>query len=475
MCELYKLLIGHEWVETEKKEEIKSPYDGKTVGAICIGSEKDLDRAIEASLEAYKMTKEMSRADRAFLLLKIADGIKNKTEDFAKTIALEAGKPIKQARREVERAVSTFTIASEEAKRLGGEIIPIDIEKNTRGYFASALRFPIGPIAAISPFNFPLNLVAHKVAPAIASGNTIVHKPAHNTPITAVKLGKIIEEAGAIPGTYNLIQCKKPTSELLARDERLKMLTFTGSAEIGWYLKSLANKKKVTLELGGNAGVVIDKDSDLKWAASRCVEGSFAYAGQICISIQRIFVERSVFDNFTDIFIKETGKLKVGDPLLEETFVGPLIDKESADRIMNWIDEAVNKGAKVLYGGERDKNIIQPTVLTNVKTDCKISKEEAFGPIVIIEPCRNFIDGIDRVNDSKFGLQASVFTYDMRKVKTAFQTIDAGGIIVNDYPTFRVDNYPYGGIKESGFGREGIRFAIEEMTELKTLVFNLNR
>ncbi len=475
MDEIYKLLIGSQWRETELKDKIKNPYDGKIIGQMCIADKNDMEDAISFAVNAYKITRDLSRAARSSLLLKIAMIINNEKDDLGRTIALEAGKPISQALKEVDRAVSTFTIASEEAKRLCGELIPVDIETPLSGYSACTARFPIGPIAAISPFNFPLNLVAHKVAPAIASGNTIVHKPAHNTPITAVKLGRIIEKAGAVPGTYNVVQCKRPVSEMLATDDRLKMLTFTGSAPVGWHLKKLAFKKKVTLELGGNAGVVVGKDADLEWAALRCSHGAFSYSGQICISVQRIFAEDRIFDNFKELLLSETSKLKTGNPLNKETFVGPIIDNESAERIMNWIEEARSKGAKVLYGGERKDTIINPTILTNVDTDNKLSCEEAFGPVVILEKCSNFLEGVRRVNDSKFGLQAGIFTHDIREIESSFRIIDVGGLIVNDFPTFRVDNYPYGGIKESGFGREGVKYTIEEMTELKTIVLNFNR
>lgn len=472
---MHKILIGEEWRETDQREEIKSPYDGQTVGEICIGSQNDLDDAISAAQKAFKITRQNSSADRSRILSNIAKGIEKNADDLAKTITLEAGKPISQSKREVQRAITTFTIAAEESKRITGEILPIDIDKSTRGYSAKICRFPLGPVAAISPFNFPLNLVAHKVAPAIAAGNTVVHKPAHNTPITAYKLGEIIEKSGAIPGTYNVLQCKRPYSENLATDERLKMLTFTGSAEVGWHLKKLANKKKVALELGGNAGVVVDEECDLKWAAQRCAMGAFAYAGQICISIQRIFVHKSVYDSFLELFLKETSSLKVGDPMVEDTFVGPIIDEENTERIMKWIDEARSEGAKLLAGGERKNNIITPAVLTGVRPKQKISCEEVFGPVVTVDPCDNFFDGVGKVDDSKYGLQAGIFTYDIRKIETAYRDIEVGGLIVNDFPTFRVDNYPYGGVKESGFGREGLKYAIEEMTELKTMVVNGNK
>ncbi|MCU0639222.1 MAG: aldehyde dehydrogenase family protein [Candidatus Krumholzibacteria bacterium] len=455
-------------------QDIISPYDGSVVGRVCVGGGQEVLDAIAAARGAFAVTKDYSSGERSELCAGIAAGIAAKKEAFAGTIALEAGKPLSQARREVDRAVATFTIAAEEAKRIGGEGVPIDLDPATKGYAAFVGRFPIGPVAAISPFNFPLNLVAHKVAPALACGCTVVHKPASRTPLTAVMLAETIDDAGAPPGAYNLAICGKPAAELLATDPRLAMLTFTGSAGVGWRLKEIAGRKKVALELGGNAGVFVGADADLPWAAKRCAQGAYAYAGQICISVQRIYADRAVFDEFVRLFLEEASKLRAGDPMDENTFLGPLIDEESADRVMKWVEEAVRGGAKLLLGGGRRGNVIDPILLTGVDPKAKVSAEEVFGPVAIVEPCDGPGDGIARIDDSRYGLQAAVFTNDIRTIREACRAIEVGGLIVNDYPTFRADNYPYGGVKESGSGREGVRYAIEEMTEPRTLVINFN-
>lgn len=468
------LYIGGCWRQTKAARDILNPYDGSVVGTVCVGDEKDVLDAIAAARGAFAVTKDCSSGERSELCARIASGIAAKREAFAKTIALEAGKPVLQSHREVDRAIATFTIAAEEAKRIAGEGVPIDLDPATKGYAAFVGRFPIGPVAAISPFNFPLNLVAHKVAPAFACGCTVVHKPASRTPLTAIMLAGTIEEAGAPPGSYNLAICGKPAAELLATDPRLAMLTFTGSAEVGWRLKEMAGRKKVALELGGNAGVFVGADADLPWAAKRCAQGAYAYAGQICISVQRIYVDRPAFDEFVKLFLAQVSGLKVGDPMEEDTFLGPLIDESSADRVMSWVDEAVRGGAKLLLGGGRRGNVVDPILLTGVDPGAKVSAEEVFGPVAIVEPCDGPGDGIARIDDSRYGLQAAVFTHDIRTIREAYRTIEVGGLIVNDYPTFRADNYPYGGVKESGSGREGIRYAIEEMTEPRALVINFN-
>ena len=383
-CGLY---IGGRWRQTKAAQDIFSPYDGSVVGTVCVGDEKDVLDAIAAARAGFAVTKGYSSGERSELCARIASGIEAKKEGFAKTIALEAGKPVSQARREVDRAIATFTIAAEEAKRIGGEGVPIDLDPASKGYAAFVGRFPIGPVAAISPFNFPLNLVAHKAAPALACGCTVVHKPAGKTPLTAIMLAETIDEAGALPGAYNLAICGKPAAELLATDARLAMLTFTGSAVVGWRLKELAARKKVALELGGNAGVFVGVDADLPWAAKRCAQGAYAYAGQICISVQRIYVDCEVFDEFASLFLEEASKLKAGDPMDEDTFLGPLIDEESADRVISWVDEAVRGGAKLLLGGSRRGNVVDPILLTGVDPEAKVSAEEVFGPVAVVEPC----------------------------------------------------------------------------------------
>jgi glyceraldehyde-3-phosphate dehydrogenase (NADP+) len=396
-------------------------------------------------------------------------------QELAETIVSEAGKPITYAEGEVDRCILTFSIAEEEAKRIGGEVIPLDITAAAAGRTGITRRFPIGPIAAITPFNFPLNLVAHKVAPALAAGNTVVVRPASQTPFSSLILGRICMEAGVPKGAINVVPSPVAVAQKLLTDERIKKISFTGSDEVGWGLKDKCGKKKITLELGGNAAVIVHSDCDLDFAAERIAVGSFAYAGQICISIQRIYVEEAIFAVFKKRFLRAIKeKIGVGDPRKRTTVVGPMIDAASADRVMEWIQEAKDGGAKVPCGGKRKRNVIQPTVLTNVDPRMKISCREAFGPVVTLDAYRDFEEALNRVNDSVYGLQAGVFTRDIRRIHSAFCELDVGGVIINDYPTFRVDNMPYGGVKNSGMGREGVKYAIEEMTELKLLVLNLS-
>jgi glyceraldehyde-3-phosphate dehydrogenase (NADP+) len=375
----------------------------------------------------------------------------------------------------VSRAITTFTVGSEEASRFaGGEVIPIDIFPGSEERFGAVRRFPLGIVMGISPFNFPLNLVAHKVAPSIASSNVMILKPASQTPLSALTLGEVVTEAGLLPGALNIIPLPGSQIEPVIEDERIRKISFTGSDEIGWGLMSKFAKKKVTLELGGNAATVIDQDPpDIDFAASRNAWGAFYQAGQSCISVQRIYAHEKIFDKFVDKFISATKALKVGDPMLEDTDVGPVIDNDSADRIMKWIEEALDSGARLLTGGNRDGRLIEPTTLTNVPPTCNVSCNEVFGPVVHIERYKDFDEVLKWVNDTRYGLQAAVFTKDVKKAFKAYNALNVGGVIVNDYPSFRVENMPYGGVKDSGVGREGLKYAIEEMTELKLMVVNL--
>jgi glyceraldehyde-3-phosphate dehydrogenase (NADP+) len=383
---------------------------------------------------------------------------------------------LKTARVEVDRAVMTFSVAAEEANRFReGELVPIDIAPGNDGMFGITRRFPLGVVIGISPFNFPLNLVAHKVAPSIASGNAMILKPASQTPLSALILGEIVTEAGLPGGLLNILPLPGADVEPVIDDERIKKVSFTGSDAIGWELKKKYPKKKVTLELGGNAATIIDEDPpDLDFAASRNAWGAFYQAGQSCISVQRMYVHEKTFDKFISRFVEETRKLRLGDPMLEDTDVGPVIDSGSADRIMKWVEDALSNGAKLISGGNRDGSLIEPTVLTDVPSGCDVSKSEVFGPVVHVERYRDFDDALKAVNDSRYGLQAGVFTKDMKKAFKAYSALEVGGVVVNDYPSFRVENMPYGGVKDSGVGREGVRYAIEEMTELKLMVVNLN-
>lgn len=388
-------------------------------------------------------------------------------------LAHEAGKPIRTARVEVERAIFTFNVAAEESTRIYGEYLPLDWQEFTAGRWGIVRRFPLGPIAAITPFNFPLNLVAHKIAPAIACGCTVVLKPAPQTPLTALLLAEAIQHAGWPDGAVNVLPLSNGDASVLIEDERLRLITFTGSSSVGWDIKRRAGKKKVALELGGNAAVVIHKDADLEYAAERCTAGGFSYAGQSCISVQRILVERSVKERFQELFIAKVKKLRTGDPMEETTDVGPLIRESDATRAAEWIQEAIRGGARLLSGGQRNGSVLEPTVLTNTHPHMRVNCQEVFAPVVTVEAYEDFEAALRQVNDSPYGLQSGLFTNDARLIFRAYETLDVGGLIVGDIPSFRIDHMPYGGIKESGAGREGLRYSIEEMTERKLLVMNL--
>ena len=471
----HRLLIGGEWRDTERQAEIRSPHSGDVVGVVPWAGERELEDAVRAAESAYATTRTLSRHRRAAILAAVATRIAERRRELVETMAQEAGKPVKYADGEVARAITTFTLAAEEAKRLTGEVVPVDIEERTEGYVALTERFPVGPIAAISPFNFPLNLVAHKVAPCLATGNTMVLKPPPQAPLTSLLLGEIVLAAGAPPGSLNIVHCEVPLAERLATDERFKMLSFTGSARVGWQLKAKAGKKKVLLELGGNAGAIVHRDADLEWAAERCAVGGFAYAGQICIKVQRLYVDAAIHEAFLERFLARVHALVLGDPLDPATDVGPLIDEAAAARVEAWIEEARAGGARILCGGRRRGNLIEPTVIAGATRAMRVKCEEVFGPVVTVDPYTDFAEAVAAVNDSRYGLQAAVFTHDLTRTLEAFRHLDVGGLIVNDYPTLRVDNYPYGGVKDSGFGREGVRHAMEAMTELRTLVLNPNR
>ena len=475
MAKEYGFLVNGKWLRGEKKREIKSPHNDEVVGVINIPSLKEAKEAIDGAEKAFEKFKESPSYERRDVLKRIAEGIEKRKEEFARILVEEGGKPLKTARVEVSRAITTFTVGSEEASRFaGGEVIPIDIFPGSEERFGAVRRFPLGIVMGISPFNFPLNLVAHKVAPSIASSNVMILKPASQTPLSALTLGEVVTEAGLLPGALNIIPLPGSQIEPVIEDERIRKISFTGSDEIGWGLMSKFAKKKVTLELGGNAATVIDQDPpDIDFAASRNAWGAFYQAGQSCISVQRIYAHEKIFDKFVDKFISATKALKVGDPMLEDTDVGPVIDNDSADRIMKWIEEALDSGARLLTGGNRDGRLIEPTTLTNVPPTCNVSCNEVFGPVVHIERYKDFDEVLKWVNDTRYGLQAAVFTKDVKKAFKAYNALNVGGVIVNDYPSFRVENMPYGGVKDSGVGREGLKYAIEEMTELKLMVVNL--
>lgn len=465
-------LLDGKWVDEGDPVEIRAPYDGSVIGRVFQGRREHAEAAIGAAVKAFGTTRRLPAFERQRVLRRVAQSIADRKEEFAHTLALEAGKPIKAARTEVDRSVFTFTVAAEESTRIHGEFLPLDWQESTAGRWAIVRRFPLGPIAGITPFNFPLNLVAHKVAPAIASGCTMVLKPAPQTPMTALLMAETIQQAGWPDGALNVLPLSNEDAGLLVADDRLKMISFTGSAAVGWDIKRRAGKKKVVLELGGNGGVIVHSDADLAYAAERCVTGGFSYAGQSCISVQRILVERTVFARFTDLFVAEVKKLKLGDPLEESTDVGPLIRESDAIRASQWIQEAVRSGARLLCGGQRQGAMLEPAVLTGTRPEMKVNCEEIFAPVVTVEPYEDSNDAIRQINRSPYGLQAGIFTRDTKLLFDAYQELEVGGLIGGDVPTFRIDQMPYGGIKDSGLGREGLRYAIEEMTEPKLLVMN---
>ena len=463
-------LIHNEWVKTYKSIKIHNPFSGANIAKVYLAEGDFLDMAVESALKGFQYSRRLSGYERHELLLQISQGIEDSREKLAETIVAESGKPIRFARQEVVRAQLTFQWAAEEARRMGGELMPLDMTPGTKGYFGIMQRFPRGVILGISPFNFPLNLVAHKIAPAIASGNSIILKPASATPLTALRLGEIIKSAAAPAGMVNILPTTGKNAESLVKDGRIRKLTFTGSAQIGWYLRSLAGKKHVTLELGGNAAVIVEPESELDEMIPQLVVGSFAYSGQICISIQRIYVQESIYDLFLEKFIQETTRQAItGDPMNSDTMVGPMIDEDSARRAENWVEEALKSGARMVYSGKRTKNILSPIILSNTSPDMKVICEEIFAPVVCIEPYHDFSEAIKMVNNSHYGLQTGIFTNDFSKIQKAYQQLEVGGVIINDCPTFRIDPMPYGGVKDSGMGREGVRFAMEEMTEMKLL------
>lgn len=466
-------LVDGKWIETGSVVEVRAPYDGSVVGRVFQGTREHADAAIAAAVKAFGTTRRLPAFERQRVLRRVAQGIADRKQEFARTMAQEAGKPIKAARTEVERAIFTFNVAAEESTRIYGEFLPLDWQEFTAGRWGIVRRFPLGPIAGITPFNFPLNLVAHKLAPAIAAGCTMVLKPAPQTPLSALLLAETVQQAGWPDGALNVLPLSNDDAALLVTDDRLKMISFTGSAPVGWDIKRRAGKKKVILELGGNAGVIVHSDADLNYAAERCVAGGFAYAGQTCISVQRILVERSVFGKFTDLLVEGVKRLKSGDPLEDATDLGPLIRESDAVRSNEWVQEAVRSGARLLCGGRRNGSVVEPTVLTGTRPDMKVNCQEIFAPVVTVEPYQDFADALRQINNTPYGLQAGIFTRDAKLLFHAYEELEVGGVMAGDVPTFRIDHMPYGGIKDSGFGREGLRYAIEEMTEPKLLVMNL--
>jgi acyl-CoA reductase-like NAD-dependent aldehyde dehydrogenase len=454
---------------------IHCPYDGAPVAVVHRATPADLEEAIQAAVRAQQVTRKLPGHKRAAILRGIAESLTAVSESIARTIALEAGKPIKQARGEVGRAIGVFIIAAEEAVRIHDEAIHMDAIPGGENRQGLIRRFPIGPVAAITPFNFPLNLVAHKVAPAIAAGCPVVLKPASQTPISALKLAQMVIDAGWPAEALSVMPLNSADAAPLVEDERFKLLTFTGSPTVGWDMKRRASgNKRVTLELGGNAGVIVHDDADLDYAAERCVFGGYSYAGQSCISVQRIYVHENVYQQFLDKFVPKVQALKVGPPLDETTDLGSLITSSDGQRVQEWLDEAMTGGAKCLAGGKIEGGVVPPTVVVEAAPEMRVNSREVFAPVVTVTPYNDFDQAVRLVNTSEYGLQAGVFTRDVRRIFGAYEGLEVGGVIVNDVPTFRLDQMPYGGVKMSGFGREGLKYAIEEMTEPKLLVISMS-
>jgi acyl-CoA reductase-like NAD-dependent aldehyde dehydrogenase len=450
--------------------EITDKFTGEVAFRCALADEATINTAIEGAVQAAEPMARMASYERQAVLQHCVDRFRQRYDELAYLLCIEAGKPIKDAEGEVGRLIDTFKIAAEEATRLMGEVQPLDISPRTKGYQGFWKRVPVGPCSFISPFNFPLNLAAHKIAPALAVGCPFVMKPASRTPLGALLIGEILAETDLPAGAFSILPAHRDGADLFTVDERFKLLSFTGSPDVGWDLKKRAGKKKVVLELGGNAAVIVDRDADLTDAVERIIFGAFYQSGQSCISVQRILVHSEIYDAFREMLVARTARLVAGDPKSRETFVGPMISESEARRLEGWIDEAVQGGATILCGGERNGAMLSATLLEGVTPDMKIDREEAFGPVATLAPFSTFEETIKIVNDSKFGIHVGIFTRDLFKMYDAWDRIDVGGVVINDVPSFRADNMPYGGVKDSGLGREGVRFAMEDMTEIRNLV-----
>ncbi len=450
--------------------EVTDKYSGEVAYRVALADVATIDRAIAAAAEAAEPMRKMAPYERQAVLNHCARRFEERSEELALSLCVEAGKPIHDSRGEVGRLIDTFRIAAEESVRMNGEVMNLEISPRARGYRGMFQRVPIGPCSFISPFNFPLNLAAHKIAPAIAVGCPFVLKPASRTPIGALIIGEVLAETELPTGAFSILPCRREGAGLFTTDDRLKLLSFTGSPAVGWELKAKAGKKKVVLELGGNAGCIVDADTDLEDAVARLVYGAFYQSGQSCIGVQRILVHETLYDALRERLVQATEALVSGDPKAEDTFIGPMISAREAERLEEWIQSAVEAGGRVLCGGTRNGAMLDATLLENVPRDQKICVEEAFGPVAVLSRFADFEDALVELNDSKFGLQAGIFTRDIYKVQKAWDELDVGGVIIGDVPSWRVDNMPYGGVKDSGLGREGVRFAMEDMTEIRNLV-----
>jgi len=466
----YKIYIGGRFATTQTVLEVTNPYSKKVFAKTYLAGADELEKAISGAESVKEEMQNLPSFRRYEILRQISDTINERREDLANVLVRESGKPIRYALGEVDRASQTFLIAAEESKRLPGGYISIDWTPKGEGKEGWIKYFPVGMVAGISPFNFPLNLAVHKIAPAIASGNTIILKPARSTPLSVLELAKIIDKTSLPKGALSILPMDRKAGNQLVTDERFKLLSFTGSPAVGWKMKQGAGKKKVLLELGGNAGVIISASANIDLAVKKCLVGSFAYSGQVCIHVQRIFVHDCVFEEFKLKFLRKVKGLKTGDPLNQETEISVMIDEENAERVDDWVKEAVENGAEILCGGARKESFFEPTVLTSTRPEMKVCSFEIFGPVITLEKFKSFNEAVNAVNNSKYGLQAGVFTNALNEMDMAFNNIETGGVILNDVPTFRVDHMPYGGVKNSGLGREGVKYSMFEMMEPRLLV-----
>ena len=450
--------------------DVTNKYTGEVATKVAMADADTIDKAIAAAEEAQPAMAAMAPYERQAVLEHCVKRFTERADELAQALCIEAGKPIKDAKGEVSRLIDTFKIAAEESVRINGEVVNLEISARAKGYQGMTKKVPIGPCSFISPFNFPLNLAAHKVAPAIAAGCTFVLKPASRTPIGALIIGEVLAETDLPKGAFSILPCSRDGADLFTTDERLKLLSFTGSPDVGWALKAKAGKKPVVLELGGNAACVVDEDADIEDAIDRVIVGAYYQSGQSCISVQRLLVHSKIYDEFKSRYVEKVKALVSGDPSNEDTFIGPMISEGEAERLHDWIEEAKEKGATILCGGTRDGAMLEATVMENVPKDCDASAEEAFGPLSILVPFDDYDEALEEVNNSRYGLQAGVFTRDIYKAHKAWDVLDVGGVVIGDVPSWRVDNMPYGGVKDSGLGREGIRYAIEDMSETRLMV-----
>lgn len=468
------ILIGGKWVDTSNYIDIINPYNGDIIDKVSKASSEHLREAVESALRGSKVMRGLTRYRRYEILSKTAELMMERKDEFAKTMALESGKPLSFSKGEVSRAYETVVLAAEEAKRLGGEVIPFDAAPTSSDKYCFYIRVPVGIVLSITPFNFPLNLVCHKIGPAIAAGNSIIHKPASKTPLTSLLLGEILLEAGLPKEALNIVICSSENAETyLVKNPLIRKISFTGSKVVGERIALNAGLKKLSMELGSNSGVIIDENTDITKAVAAVKVGAFGYSGQVCIHCQRAYIHESVYDEFKKKIIDAANSLAIGDPLEMRTDIGPMIDEKEIIRIQSWLKEAESEGAKILCGGQREGMVFKPTVVENVTEDMKIVKDETFAPTLSLIPFTDFKDAVSKLNNSVYGLQAGIFTDNVKNAYYAIDTLDVGGVMINDIPTFRIDLMPYGGMKSSGYGREGPRYAVEEMTEIKCVRFHL--